>query len=317
MVGTVKRFVGVITPKAPEYKSSFVDPDAIAPFEQIENIIPEKTDIDVTQIYLSEIGFKPLLSMEEEISLSTAAHKGDTVSRDKMINGNLRLVVKIARTYLHRGLLLSDLIEEGNIGLMRAVEKFDPSLGFRFSTYATWWIRQGIERAIMNQSRTVRLPIHMLKRITKCLAMIQTLANEDHTPTVSEVATALNESVEEVGLLLQYTENTLSMDMPISEYNHPLQDALPDTVAINPELIFQEESFHQHVIGWLDNLPANAREVIVRRFGLLGRDPETLEEVGENIGLTRERVRQVQIDALKRLKEILKEEGLDEDAIFN
>lgn len=312
MAGSTKRFVGVIKPKKIEHKSAFVD--------QLYDSVPidmQKDDVDVTQMYLSEIGYKPLLTFEEEISLSKAAHKGDTVARDKMINGNLRLVVKIARNYLHRGLLLSDLIEEGNLGLMRAVEKFNPSLGFRFSTYATWWIRQAIERAIMNQSRTVRLPIHMLKRITKCLSMVQRLANnEEHIPTISEVARALNESVEDVGKLLQYTENTLSMDTPVSEYSHPLQDALPDNDSINPELIFQEESFHEHVIGWLDTLPEQSREVIIRRFGLLGRDPETLEEVGDNIGLTRERVRQLQLDALKCLREILKDEGLDEDAIF-
>lgn len=309
--------MGVVKPKKPEFNSAFTDNALDHKFDQIYNQIElNKSDVDVTQMYLSEIGYKPLLSVEDEITLSTAAHKGDTVSRDKMINGNLRLVVKIARTYLHRGLLLSDLIEEGNIGLMRAVEKFNPNLGFRFSTYATWWIRQAIERAIMNQSRTVRLPIHVLKRITKCLSTIQKLGNDNHVPTVSEVANELHESVEDIGQLLQYTENTLSMDMPMSEYNHPLQDAIPDSVAINPELIFQEESFHQHVIGWLDSLPEYAREVIVRRFGLLGRDPETLEEVGDNIGLTRERVRQVQLDALKRLREILKEEGLGEDEIF-
>lgn len=311
MAKATKHFVGVIKPKVAPVTSAFVDQVYDHPVEI------DKSDVDVTQMYLSEIGFKPLLSFEEEISLSRAAHQGDTVSRDKMINGNLRLVVKIARTYLHRGLLLSDLIEEGNLGLMRAVEKFNPSLGFRFSTYATWWIRQAIERAIMNQSRTVRLPIHMLKRITKCLSMVQKLGAADHSPTVSEVANALHQSVEEVGMLLQYTEGTLSMDAPGSEFNHPLQDALPDNASINPELIFQEESFHEHVIGWLDSLPDSSREVIVRRFGLLGRDPETLEEVGENIGLTRERVRQVQIDALKRLKEILKDEGLDEDSVFN
>lgn len=312
MAGT-KRFVGVIKAKKAEYKSAFSESDFDHKIDQVYNP-PQlhKSDLDVTQIYLSEIGFKPLLTVDEEVSLSIAAHNGDNVSRDKMINGNLRLVVKIARTYLHRGLLLSDLIEEGNIGLMRAVEKFNPYLGYRFSTYATWWIRQAIERAIMNQSRTVRLPIHMLKRISKCLSTIQRLGADDHAPTVTEVATALHDSVENVGALLQYTENTISMDMPISEFNHPLQDALPDSIAINPEFIFQEASFHEHVIGWLDLLPELSREVIVRRFGLLGRDPETLEEVGDNIGLTRERVRQLQIDALKRLHEMLTEEGLDE-----
>jgi len=276
----------------------------------------DKEFIDVTQMYLSEIGFEHLLSKEEEITLSRASLSGDAIARERMINGNLRLVVKIARTYLHRGLLLSDLIEEGNIGLMHSVEKFNPELGYRFSTYATWWIRQAIERAIMNQSRTVRLPVHMLKRITKCLAMIQKLAVEDHLPTVTEVANALHETPEDVGSLLQYTESNLSMDTPVSEYNQPLQDAIPDSVAINPELIFQEESFHQHVIAWLDNLPDQYRDVIIRRFGLLGRDPETLEQIGDNIGITRERVRQVQIDALKRLKDMIKEEGLDEDVLF-
>lgn len=277
----------------------------------------DKEFVDVTQMYLSEIGFEHLLTKEEEISLSKASLRGDAIARERMINGNLRLVVKIARTYLHRGLLLSDLIEEGNIGLMHSVEKFNPDLGYRFSTYATWWIRQAIERAIMNQSRTVRLPVHMLKRITKCLAMIQRLAVEDHLPTVTEVANALHETPEEIGSLLQYTESNLSMDTPVSEYNQPLQDAIPDSVAINPELIFQEESFHQHVIAWLDNLPDQYRDVIIRRFGLLGRDPETLEQIGDNIGITRERVRQVQIDALKRLKDMIKDEGLDEDILFS
>jgi RNA polymerase nonessential primary-like sigma factor len=318
-VAGTKRILGIVKPKKGANSAVNADVSLDQKFDQIYNPtdIPKSDDIDVTQLYLTEIGYKPLLTLDEEITLAIAAHKGDIKARDKMISGNLRLVVKIARTYLHRGLLLSDLIEEGNIGLMRAVEKFNPNLGYRFSTYATWWIRQAIERAIMNQSRTVRLPIHVLKRITKCLSAIQKLGNEEHAPSVSEVAKMVHESVEDVGQLLQYTENTLSMDMPISEFNHPLQDAIPDSVAINPEIILQEETFHQHVIGWLDTLPEHAREVIVRRFGLLGREPETLEEVGDNIGLTRERVRQVQIDALKRLREILKEEGLGEDEIFN
>lgn len=313
MVGPTKHVTGVIKKSAAGYKSPFLAD------ERLENIEP-KIDadyVDVTQMYLGEIGFEPLLTHDEEIKYAKSAQRGDVAARDKMINGNLRLVVKIARTYLHRGLLLSDLIEEGNIGLMRAVEKFDANLGFRFSTYATWWIRQAIERAIMNQSRTVRLPIHMLKRISKCLNMIQKLAREDHVPTVAEVAQAMHRPTEEISELLQYTENTISMDTPVSEFNHPLQDALPDTVAINPELIFQEESFHEHVIDWLDNLPQQYRDVVVRRFGLLGHEPETLEEVGENLGITREKVRQIQLEALKRLKEMIKLEGLGEDELFN
>lgn len=312
MTGPVKRINGVIKP-VDKYNSMLV------PEELAHDVEPKISDeyADVIQMYLGEIGFEPLLTHADEIKYSKAAQRGDIPSRDKMINGNLRLVVKIARTYLHRGLMLSDLIEEGNIGLMRAVEKYDPDLGFRFSTYATWWIRQAIERAIMNQSRTVRLPIHMLKRITKCLNMVQKLATEDHSPTIAEVAKALHQPTADVGQLLQYTENTVSMDTPITEYNHPLQDALPDTIAINPELIFQEESFHDHVIDWLDNLPQQFRDVVVRRFGLLGHDPETLEEVGENLGITREKVRQIQMDALKALKEIIRREGLNEDELFS
>lgn len=312
MAGT-KRVTGIVKPVGAQYRSPFVPNDT---FETSEPKINEAY-ADVTQMYLGEIGFEPLLTHEDEITLSKAAQRGDMHSRDKMINGNLRLVVKIARTYLHRGLLLSDLIEEGNIGLMRAVEKFDPDLGYRFSTYATWWIRQAIERAIMNQSRTVRLPIYMLKRISKCLNMIHKLAVEDHNPTVAEVATALHQPTEEVGQLLQYTENTLSMDTPVTEFNHPLQDALPDTIAINPELIFQEESFHEHVIDWLDSLPQQLREVVIRRFGLQGHDAQTLEQVGEELGLTRDRVRQLQMDALKRLRDLIREEGLDEDELFS
>jgi RNA polymerase nonessential primary-like sigma factor len=308
-----KHIVGVVKPLPNKYKSQFL------PNEMLESIEPkiDKNYIDVTQIYLGEIGFEPLLTHDDEIRLSTAAHRGDLAARDQMINSNLRLVVKIARSYLHRGLLLADLIEEGNIGLMRAVEKYDPTLGFRFSTYATWWIRQAIERSIMNQSRTVRLPIHMLKKITKCLNMMQKLAKEDHVPSVHEIAQALHESSEEVGMLLQYMENTLSMDTPVTEFNHPLQDALPDTVAINPELIFQQENFHQQVVDWLDNLPKLYRDVVVRRFGLLGHEAETLEEVGENLHITRERVRQIQLDALKRLREMIGKDGVDESELFN
>ncbi len=315
MDGNIKHVRGNIKPVTSKYQSPFLSD------EYAERVDPgirvDGNYADVIQVYLSEIGFQPLLTHAEEISLSKAALSGDIVARNKIINGNLRLVVKIARTYLHRGLMLSDLIEEGNIGLMRAVEKYDPNLGFRFSTYATWWIRQAIERAIMNQSRTVRLPIHMLKRISKCLNTIHKLSVDEHSPTVTEVASTLNESSDEIGKILQYTESSLSMDTPINEFNHSLQDALPDVDAINPELISQEESFHEHVIDWLDNLPEQYREVIIRRFGLLGHEPETLEQVGESIGLTRERVRQVQIDALKRLKEMIRQEGLDRDILFN
>lgn len=314
MASTIKRVVGVVKNTTGMYQSPFVPEELIDTLET-----PKFSDdfVDVTQMYLSEIGFEPLLNREEEIVLARAAQAGDIAARDRMINANLRLVVKLARTYLHRGLLLADLIEEGNIGLMHAVGKYDPDLGFRFSTYATWWIRQAIERAIMNQSRIVRLPIHMLKRITKCLSMVQELSSAQHSPTIAEVAGAMHKSEEEVARLLQYTENTLSMDTPINEYNYQLQDALPDSEMGNPELIFQEENFHAHVIEWLDNLPKEHREVMIRRFGLLGYEPETLEQVGENLNMTRERVRQIQIDALKLLRSMVLEEGLDSGELLS
>lgn len=313
MSGTTKHSNGAIKAKSAGYLSPFVA-------DEISEIMAPRFDkgtVDVTQMYLSEIGFAPLLSHAEEIEFCRSAQDGDIVSRDKVINGNLRLVVKIARTYLHRGLLLSDLIEEGNIGLMHAVEKFDGELGFRFSTYATWWIRQSIEKAIMNQSRTVRLPIHMLKRISRCLSMIQKLSVDERTPSLIDVAKALELPCDNIGELLQYTENTISLDTPMSEFSHSLQDILPDSIAINPESIFQEESFQEHVIYWLDSLPQQHREVVIRRFGLMGRDPETLDDIGKNIGITRERVRHVQFDALKRLKQVIKSEGLDEEQLFS
>lgn len=277
----------------------------------------DKSSVDVTQMYLSEIGFAPLLTHAQEIEYSKAAQTGDIEARDNMIKSNLRLVVKIARTYLHRGLLLSDLIEEGNLGLMRAVEKYDTTLGYRFSTYATWWIRQAVERAIMNQSRTVRLPVHMLKRISRCLNMIQKLAIDEQAPSIHKVAQALQRPVDDVSTMLQYSENAISLDTPASDFNHSIQDVLPASSSVNPEAIFQEESFQAQVIDWLDSLPQPQREVVIRRFGLMGREPETLDEIGENIGVTREKVRHLQLDSLKRLKQIIKSEGLDEEQLFS
>lgn len=308
-----RHVVGVITPKA-KSKTKRVRMISHAPFNAESEF--DQSSVDVTQLYMAEIGYEPLLSAQEEVQLATAAHKGDIKARNKMINGNLRLVVKIARASLHRGLLLADLIEEGNLGLMRAVEKFNPTLGFRFSTYATWWIRQAVERAIMNQSRTVRLPIHVVKKISKCLNTIQKLAGGDHAPTIGDVAKAMHEPVQEIDKLLQYTESSISMDTPSSEYNHPLQDAIPAGDDADPELIAEGESFHKRVIDWLDNLPAQHRDVIIRRFGLLERDPQTLEEVGENLGITRERVRQIQMDALKQLRVMLTSAGLDPDTLL-
>jgi len=263
-------------------------------------------DLDVTQIYLSEIGYQSLLSAEDEINLTKKARLGDKHAREKMIESNLRLVVKIARRYIHRGIPLSDLIEEGNLGLIRAVEKFDPDRGFRFSTYATWWIRQAIERAIMNQARTVRLPIHVLKGIGSCFRAARKLsAEKDHYPTLEEIAQEMGKSVQEVQQIFLLLEGSTSIDSNnASNFNQPLLDTLPDESAKDPIHILEQENLKNSISHWLSLLPPKYREVVIRRYGLMGHEIETLEEVGAEVGLTRERVRQIQTEALRRLKRL-------------
>lgn len=261
---------------------------------------------DVTQIYLNEIGYSPLLSAEEEIELARLSLKGDKLAREKMIKSNLRLVVKIARRYIYRGILLSDLIEEGNLGLIRAVEKFDPERGFRFSTYATWWIRQSIERAIMNQARIVRLPIHILKQIGSCFRAVRKLAHQkEHYPTLEEIAKEMGRSVRDIEQIFLLLEESTSLDGPSSaSFEQPLLDILPDESNQNPAESLEKEALEKTIMQWLKQLPPKYREVLVRRFGLMGYETETLEEVGLEVGLTRERVRQIQTEALRRLKRI-------------
>lgn len=273
---------------------------------------------DATQIYLSEIGFSPLLTPEEEVHYSRLSLKGDEDSRKKMIECNLRLVVKIARRYLNRGLALLDLIEEGNLGLMRAVEKFDPERGFRFSTYATWWIRQTIERAIMNQTRTIRLPIHVVKELNVYLrAARQLTQNLDHEPTAEEIAELVDRPIEDVKRMLGLNEKISSVDSPIGhDETKSLLDTIADEGSADPAEELTDENMRQHIEKWLDELSENQREVIARRFGLRGHERATLEEVGKEIGLTRERVRQIQVEALKSLRKILERHGLSEESIF-
>lgn len=274
--------------------------------------------MDATQLYLSEIGFSPLLSPEEEVFYARRALKGDRDARKHMIECNLRLVVKIARRYLNRGLALLDLIEEGNLGLMRAVEKFDPERGYRFSTYATWWIRQTIERAIMNQTRTIRLPIHVVKELNVYLRATRQLTQDlDHEPTPEEVAELLDKPLEDVKKMLGLNEKVSSVDSPIGHDNSKsLLDTLADDRNVDPADVLTDENLKMHIEKWLDELSHNQRDVIARRFGLRGYEKTTLEEVGKEIGLTRERVRQIQVEGLKALRKIFERYGLSEDAIF-
>ena len=291
--------------------------------EQLEDILANKQDkpknLDATQLYLGEIGFSPLLSAEEEVYFSRRALKGDEASRKRMIVSNLRLVVKIARRYNNRGLALLDLIEEGNLGLIRAVEKFDPERGFRFSTYATWWIRQTIERAIMNQTRTIRLPIHIVKELNVYLRAARELSQKlDHEPTAEEIAESLDKPVQDVTKMLRLNEKITSVDTPIGgENDKVLLDVIADNKGHGPEEDIQDSDIKLNIIKWLEDLNPKQREVLARRFGLLGYEPSTLEDVGVEIGLTRERVRQIQVEALRRLRDMLGHKGLDLEALFN
>lgn len=276
-------------------------------------------NLDATQLYLNEIGFSPLLSAEEEVFFARKALRGCEASRKRMIESNLRLVVKIARRYVNRGLALLDLIEEGNLGLIRAVEKYDPERGFRFSTYATWWIRQTIERAIMNQTRTIRLPIHVVKELNVYLRAARELTQKlDHEPSPEEIANLLEKPVDDVKRMLGLNERVTSVDTPIGpSSDKALVDTIPDQHVSDPASLLQDSDLSESIEGWLLELTEKQREVVARRFGLRGYEMSTLEEVGREIGLTRERVRQIQVEALKRLRDILEKQGLDGEALFS
>ncbi len=299
-----------------EVASNFVE--RRRPEDRRKALNRRSTDVDPTRMYLSEIEVSPLLTAEEEVHYSRLAQKGDNSARDKMIECNLRLVVKIARRYMNRGLPLLDLIEEGNLGLIRAVEKFDPERGFRFSTYATWWIRQTIERGLMNQTRTIRLPIHVIKELNTYLRAARQLTQDmKQEATAEDVAKLLNKPIEDVEKMLGLADRVASFDTPMSgDGERPLLDIIPDDNNPDPSSILQDESVMQHLDTWLDELDPKQREVVVRRFGLRNHPRGTLEEVGKELGVTRERVRQVQMDALRRLRRILENSGYSRDNIL-
>jgi RNA polymerase nonessential primary-like sigma factor len=275
-------------------------------------------DVDATHLYLREIGFSELLTAEEEVHYGRLSKKGDVAARNRMIESNLRLVVKISRRYINRGLPLLDLINEGNLGLIRAVEKFDPERGFRFSTYATWWIRQTIERALMNQTRTIRLPVHVLKEINVYLRAAKQLTQSlSHEPNANEIAEFLDVPVSDVKKMLDKQERITSFDTPVEgEGDRTLLDAIPDDSSYDPSSMLQSDQVKKHLDNWLDGLPDKQREVILRRFGLRGYDVATLEQVGEEVGVTRERVRQIQVEALKKLRKSLEMEGYSMDTLL-
>jgi RNA polymerase nonessential primary-like sigma factor len=262
---------------------------------------------DATQQYFNEIGRYPLLQAKEELELTRRVRAGDRAARQRMIEHNLRLVVNIAKRYLHRGLPLLDLIEEGNLGLMHALEKFDPERGFRFSTYATWWIRQNIERGVMNQSRTIRLPVHIIKELNACTRAARRLqALGDPDPTPEQIASMLDRPVDQVRDLLTLNERTCSLDSPLdADPTLTIVDAVPDDSAKEPLPLLEAGEVEACVQRWLGMLTERHRWVIERRFGLNGQSVTTLGSLAGELGVSRERIRQIQVEALSSLRALL------------
>ncbi|RZA33238.1 MAG: RNA polymerase sigma factor RpoS [Lysobacteraceae bacterium] len=315
-------------PDEPEHEGALAADGADAPeiepvvdtVDELRKVLQAELATDTTQHYLNQIGTRPLLSAAEEVQVATLAKAGDFASRQKMIEHNLRLVVSIAKHYINRGVVLLDLIEEGNIGLMRAIDKFEPERGFRFSTYATWWIRQSIERAIMNQARTVRLPVHMVRELNQVLRAKYHLEAQKHDgkdATCEDIASLVGRPVEEVQDILALSEHAASLDAPLdNDPTSSLMDMLPDDGESSPDLRAEHHEMTGLVRDWLARLPDKQRQVVTRRFGLDNDDPATLETLAEEMGVTRERVRQIQQEALVKLKRAMAARGVVRDSLL-
>ena len=278
------------------------------------------TELDVIRSYLHEISQTSLLTFEEEQNLAARVEKGDDKARDQMIEANLRLVVNIGKRYLNRGLPLADIIEEGNLGLMRAVEKFDYTKGFRFSTYASWWIRQSIERAIINQTKTIRLPVHVAEHINKFLSTSEMLIQElGREPSLKEIADKLNIPSEDVEDLKKLIRRTYSLETPVGDKEaNILMDVIADSTIMSPSQFAEGISTREEIDKWLKLLRDKERDVISLRFGLEGQEAMTLEEIGNRpeFGLTRERIRQIESSALIKLRSIIAKRSIKKDEIL-
>ena len=273
---------------------------------------------DVTQHYLNDIGAKRLLSPSEEVDWARRARSGEFPARQKMIEHNLRLVVNIAKHYLNRGIPLLDLIEEGNLGLIHAIEKYDPERGFRFSTYATWWIRQSIERAIMNQSRTIRLPVHVVKEINLVLRAMRHVEFADGREVcLDRIAHLIDRSVDDVRRVMALNERISSLDTPLQlDPTQTVGDLIADENSLDPEELLQSNELGDLLTNWLAQLAEKPRQVLERRYGLGGSEASTLEQIAFDLNLTRERVRQIQIEALDQLRRIIRRRGVRRDSLF-
>lgn len=278
-----------------------------------------RSSFDADNLYFDQIGNFALLTAEEEIMFAERIQQGDEQARKQMIECNLRLVVKLAKRYMNRGMALLDLIEEGNIGLMRAVEKFDPARGFRFSTYATWWIRENIERAIMNSGRTVRLPIHLIKEMNVYLRTAREMANDlGADPSAEELASKMGKSVKDVHRMLQLSKNASSLDLPVGEdKGATIADLIADDDQQSTETAMHNDQLHGFLAQALQSLEPKQQELIARRFGLMGHQPTTLREIGEEMGVTRETIRKAQEKALMKLRDFFGKKGISMDNVLS
>ena len=319
---------GRVLPPEPPLSDDPEDPaiDMIA-VDPARELPPEfaSESSDTLTMYLRDVRRTELFSPEEEFDTALKARAGDFAARQSMIEHNLRLVVSIAKRYLGRGVPLSDLIEEGNLGLMHSIDKFEPDRGFRFSTYATWWIRQSVERAVMNQGRVIRLPVHVIRELQQVLRARRTLENDSvfvasrpDGVRVEDVAALLGRDVQEVAELLAMAETPKSLDASAdkSDDDHTLGDSMADELAVDPTGITQTHEVERLLGSWIDALSHREKEVLEGRFGLHDRDPETLEVLSDRLGLTRERVRQIQNEALLKLKRHLVRSGISKDALL-
>ncbi|MDO8653643.1 MAG: RNA polymerase sigma factor RpoS [Undibacterium sp.] len=292
----------------------------VAPLDELKTVLAAELSTDTTQHYLNQIGTRPLFGSAEELHFATLAKQGNFEARQKMIEHNLRLVVSIAKHYINRGVALLDMIEEGNLGLMHAIEKFEPERGFRFSTYATWWIRQSIERAIMNQARTIRLPVHMVRELNQILRAkyhLESQQRDGRDAAIEDIAHLVGRPIDEVQDILALSEHATSLDTPLdNDPQSSLMDMLPGDSEDTPDIRAEHHEMNILVRDWLSKLPDKQRIVIMRRFGLDNDDPATLETLADEMGITRERVRQIQQEALLKLKRSFASRGVGRDALL-
>jgi RNA polymerase primary sigma factor len=273
--------------------------------ENVEKAYDDHSD-DAIKLYLKEIQKTTLLTAEDERELANKISLGDEAARNRMIESNLRLVVKIAKRYMNRGLPFLDLIEEGNLGLIKAVERFKISKGCRFSTYATWWIRQSIERALVNQSRTIRLPVHVSDDINKLIKISRELVHKyNREPHIHEIAETMGADNSYIRRLMVLVKKTYSIEHPMGENNdYSLMDTIEDPSAVDPSGLIEDLDKYALISAWLEGLGDNEREILTLRFGLDDREPQTLDTIGRSFGVTRERIRQIEAKSLEKLKKI-------------